>query len=128
GRLADGWDQLVDRRCAQRRLWLDGQPVHTKMRVAPRDIEVDRHGWRDRDLELAEPGWPLLAACSLAEVGQRLGGLVDVELPSIPAVPGSDRTAVRGRRVPADHNRRMRQLHPPGPLDGGPRRSETARE
>ncbi len=73
--LADRLDELLDVGAVSGER-LDHQPVHSQIGVASRCLEIDRSGWCDGDLELAEVGWTIASRGDLAEPGQRFRRLL----------------------------------------------------
>ena len=80
------------------------------VRILPSGRGVDAPGRRARDLQVAEPGRALAPGRDLTQLGQGPRGLAGIQVHAVPAVGGGDRPAVRGRGMPADHDRRMRPL------------------
>ena len=63
-----------------------------------------------------------------AELRQRPGGPLDVQVEAVPAICLLDGAPVRRLRLPADHDWRVRLLHRPGPLDNVVKGDEAPRE
>jgi hypothetical protein len=126
--IADAGDEVVHRG-AVHRFWLDRQAVHPQLGISARCVEVDwTPWWRDGDFEHAEVSRTLELAGSLAERRDCGGGLLQVQGKAVPAVRVLDGAPVRGRRLPADHNGRVRLLDRTWPLDHVVEADEAIRE
>src|SRR5690348_7751299 len=102
--------------------------MHAQISIPTRRLDIDRATWRDADFKFTKFYWTLIALGGFAQLRQRSGRFIQIQLPSIPAIARLNGTAIGRSRMSSNENRWVGLLDGQRMLNHTIERGELSRE